>query len=140
MSSTAFDKWIERGILGLVLAILVFAPLATGAVRTIDFLVVQGLTAAVLLLWLARLWLTPRPQLLWPPACWAVLLFTGYTIARYFHADLEYVARFEVVRILIYALLFFVIVNHLHRPEQTRILTLTLILLATGISIYAICQ
>ena len=44
------DNWCERGILGLVLAILVFGPLATGAVRTPDFLVIQALTSGVLLL------------------------------------------------------------------------------------------
>ena len=61
------DRWCERGILGLVLAILVYGPLALGAVRVQEFLVVQTLTLGVLLLWLARLWLNPRPKLLLPP-------------------------------------------------------------------------
>jgi hypothetical protein len=42
------DGWCERTILGLVLAILVFAPLAMGAVDAWAFLVVQGLTIAVM--------------------------------------------------------------------------------------------
>src|SRR5437870_1484244 len=70
------DKWCERGILGLVLGILMFGPLATGAVRTPDFLVIQGLTVGVILLWGLRLWLSPRPRFLWPPICWAVVAFT----------------------------------------------------------------
>ena len=55
MNRELLDKWCEKGILGLVLAILVYGPLATGAVRTADFLVLQGLTMGVMLLWL--LWL-----------------------------------------------------------------------------------
>jgi O-antigen ligase len=136
----ALDRWCERVILGLILAILVFAPLAYGAVDTVPFLVVQGLTAGVLLLWIARLWLKPRPQFLWPPVCWAVLAFTFYAIARYFTADIEYVARQELLRVLVYAFLFFAILNNLHRQEFTQITILTVVFLAMAISGYAIFQ
>ena len=50
MNREALDKFCERGILGLVLAILVFGPLAMGAVDAPAFLVVQGLTIGVMLL------------------------------------------------------------------------------------------
>ena len=140
MNRETLDRWCERGILGLVLAILVFGPLATGAVRTRSFLIVQGLTIGVLLLWLARLWLSPRPRLLWPPVCWAVLAFALYAIGRYLTADIEYVARQELIRILIYAFLFFAILNNLYRQETTQIITCTLLLLAVGIAFYAVYQ
>src|SRR5690349_10639410 len=117
MNRQVLDRWCERGILGLVLAILVFGPLATGAVRTLEFLILQELTIGVVLLWGLRLWLGERPQLLWPPICWAVLAFTIYAIIRYCTADIEYVARLELMRILIYAFLFLAIINNLHRQE-----------------------
>ena len=60
MSRETAEKWCERGILGLVLAILVYGPLATGAVRTVDFLVIQGLTMGVLVLWGLRLSIEPE--------------------------------------------------------------------------------
>src|SRR5258706_5096669 len=120
MNRQALDKWCERGFLGLVLAILVFGPLATGAVREQDFLVLQGLTLGVMLLWGARLWLNPRPRLLWPPICWAVVAFALYAVVRYFTADLEYVARLETARVLVYAFLFLAIVNNLHRQESVQ--------------------
>src|SRR5262245_30446982 len=113
MNRDSLDKWCERGILGLVLVILIFGPLAIGAVETSYFLVIQGLTLATLLLWGVRLWLSPRPQLLFPPVCWGVLAFTGYAIVRYLTSDLEYIARQEVIRVVLYAFLFFVIVNNL---------------------------
>jgi O-antigen ligase len=140
MNREILDKWCERGILALVLGILVFGPLAMGAVDTLEFLVLQGLTMGVMLLWGARLWLNPRPQLLWPPICWAVVAFAVYAIIRYLTADIEYVARLEMVRVLIYAFLFFAILNNLHRQEPAQLISFTLVFLAMGISFYAIYQ
>jgi O-antigen ligase len=140
MSREVLDRWCERGILGLVLVILVYGPLALGAVRVQEFLVVQALTLGVLLLWLARLWLNPRPKLLWPPISWAVVAFVAYAVVRYLTCDIEYVGRKELLRILVYAGLFFAILNNLHRQETTQIISFTLIFVAMGISLYAFYQ
>jgi O-antigen ligase len=140
MNRESLDTWCERGILGLVLAILIFGPLATGAVRTPDFLVLQGLTMGVMFLWGFRLWLKPRPQLLCPPICWAVIAFTIYAIIRYATSDLEYVARGEMVQVLMYAFLFLAILNNLYRQEHAQTIALVLIFLAMGIAAYAIYQ
>jgi hypothetical protein len=140
MNREALDKFFERGILALVLGILVFAPLAFGAVDAWAFLVVQGLTLAVMLLWALRIWINPKPKLLWPPLGWVVLAFAIYAIARYLTADLEYVARQEMIQVLIYAFLFFAIVNNLYRQEFSRVISFTLVFLAMGISGYAVFQ
>lgn len=140
MNRETLDQWCERGILALVLGILVFSPLAFGAARLQEFLLVQSLTVGVLGLWLARLWLNARPKLLWPPICWAVLAFVGYAIGRYLTCDVEYVGRQELLRILVYAALFFAILNNLHRQESTQIISFTLIFLAMAISFYAVYQ
>jgi len=50
MNRETLDRWCERGILALVLVILVLGPLATGAVRPREFLIIQGLTLGVLVL------------------------------------------------------------------------------------------
>ncbi len=134
------DNLCERSILGLVLGILVFAPLALGAVDAWAFLVVQGMTIAVLLVWALRLWINPKPKLLWPPLCWAVLAFAIYAVARYFTADIEYVARQEMIQVVMYAFLFFAIVNNLYRQEFSQVICFTLVFLAMGISGYAVYQ
>jgi O-antigen ligase len=134
------DVWCERTILGLVLTILVFAPLAMGAVDAWAFLVVQGLTIAVMLVWALRLWLSPKPQLLWPPISWVVLAFAVYAGARYLTADIEYVARLEMIQVVVYAFLFFGIVNNLYRQESVQMVSYTIIFLAVGISSYAVAQ
>lgn len=140
MFRETLDQWCERGILALVLVLLVFSPLAFGAARLQDMLLVQALTAGAALLWLARLWLNDRPKILFPPLSWVVLAFTAYAVGRYLTSDVEYVARQEWLRVLTYAVLFFLIVNNLHRQETTQIISFTWLGLATAISFYAIFQ
>jgi O-antigen ligase len=152
MNRESADKFCERGILALVLAILIFTPLAFGgrtqppAGSQLDFLlvapfnIVQWLTLGVMALWAARLWLMPRPKLLWPPVCWLVVAFALYAIARYLTAEIEYVARAEMIQVVIYAFLFLAIVNNLHRQESAQLITLTLVFLAMAIAFYAIYQ
>jgi O-antigen ligase len=140
MNRERVERWCERGILGLVLAILVFGPLALGGVRGFEFGIIEGLTAAVMLLWAVRLAVSPRSKLLWPPLCWAVLAFALYALGRYFTADIEYVARQELLRVLVYTFLFFAVLNNLHGQESVRLISLTLIFLAMLISFYAVFQ
>jgi O-antigen ligase len=140
MDRDKLDNWCEKGILALVLAILVIGPLALGAADVWQFLLLQGLTSVVVLLWGVRLWVSPRPQLLWPPICWAVLAFVAYAIVRYLQSDIEYVARLELIKIVTYAFLFFVILNNLHRQESMQIVTFTLLFLGMAISAYAVFQ
>lgn len=140
MNRETLDRWCERGILGLVLGILVFGPLAMGAVDTPEFLVIQGLTVAVMLVWALRLWISPKPQLLWSPLGWVVLAFAACAIGRYLTADIEYVARLEMIQVLMYAFVFFAVVNNLYRQESVQIISFTLIFLAMGISCYAVYQ
>jgi len=42
MNRDVLDRWCERGILALVLAILVFGPLALGGVRAFEFSIIEA--------------------------------------------------------------------------------------------------
>jgi len=139
-TSRNLDWWCERGILALVLAILVFAPLAFGAVYGVAFLVVQVLVMGVAALWLVRLWGGHKPKLLWPPLTWAVVAFVLYAVGRYFTADVEYVARQELIRILVYAFVFLAVVSNVYDQEATELVTYTLIVVAALASSYAVTQ
>ena len=140
MNRETLDRWCERSILSLVLGILVFGPLAMGAVGALQFVIIQELTVAVMLAWALRLWISPKPRLLWPPLGWVVLAFAALAIGRYLTADIEYVARLEMIQVLMYAFLFFAIVNNLYRQESAQIISFTLIFLAMGISCFAVYQ
>jgi O-antigen ligase len=134
------DWWCERGILVLVLAAMVFAPLAFGAVYTWTLLVLQGLAIGVALLWLVRLWGGYKPKLLWPPLAWAVLAFVLYAVARYLTSDIEYFARLELIRILLYAFFFLAVISHLYNQDAAEAVTYTLTAVAAVASSYAVAQ
>lgn len=140
MTRKQLDQSCEKGIIALVVGIVVFGPLATGAVRPIDFLVIQALTALALILWILRFWLNKNHRLLFPPICWAMLAFVGLAWFRYQGADLEYVARQEFLKILVYASIFLLVVNNLHKQETTQLVALLLLALASLLSLYAIYQ
>jgi O-antigen ligase len=137
------DSWCEKGILGLVLAILVYSPLAFGAVPQVGFdyfILVECLTVVILAVWLLRFCINPKHRVLWPPICWGVLAFTAYAVARYLTAEVEFLARQEMIKVLVYAALFFAVLNNLHKQETTQIVGLALIYLAMVISLYAVFQ
>src|SRR5258708_19970870 len=100
MDRLKLDGWCEKGIVGLVLAILIFSPLATGCVRPQDFVVVQWLTLGVLFLWLCRFWLNPKHRLLCPPVCWPVLPFMIYGVIPYCFRHFDSLPRHQVIIVL----------------------------------------
>ncbi len=119
-----------------------FSVLAFGAVHAWAYLTVQAVAAVVFGLWAVRLGLkaAKRPKMLMPPLAWAVLAFAGYAIARYFTADIEYIARLEIVLVLVYAAIFFTVVNNLREQESAEWVSWTLITLGTLVSFYAVGQ
>ena len=140
MDAERWDDWLERAILGLVAGALGFAMLAFGGVRIQEFLIVEGLVAASAFLWLVRMWTVRSHRLLWPPACWGVLAFAGWSIWRAWAADVQYVAWSEVFRILTYTTLFFVVLNNLHRQSTAQYLTWFMVGLATLLCFYGAWQ
>ncbi len=137
MDRETLDKWCERGILWVVIACLVYGPLAFGGVRAGDFAYLQGAVALAIVFWGLRLWLSPSYRLQWLPACWFVLGFMAWAGVRYLQADVEYVARLECLRILVYGWLFFLVLNNLHRQESTLTLLSAALVIGTAISLYA---
>ena len=140
VSRKKLDWWCERGILLLVLGMLVFAPLAFGAVDMWAWLVLQAAGGAVFVLWAARLWLGRRGKILWPPLAWVALAFMVYAVVRYFTADIEYVARLELLQILFFILLFFCVITNLRGQDEIEAVSGTLISVGTFTACYAIVQ
>jgi O-antigen ligase len=69
-----------------------------------------------------------------------VLAFTIYAVIRYLYSDIEYIARQELIHVILYALLFFAILNNLNGQEEVQIICVTLVILAMFISFYALYQ
>jgi O-antigen ligase len=136
----SIDLFCERGILGTVLAMLVFGPLATGATKTSQFLVLLGLGVVLIAFWVVRIWVRQQYRFLFPPFGWVVLAFTGYAIWRYTWVDIEYGARLELLQIILYAVLFFAVLDNLTRAESIQFLLFALIALAMLNAFYAVFQ
>lgn len=131
------EGWLARGVLSLVLALLVAAPLAFGGVGPWQFLVVQTLATAALGGWAVLLLVQRKVEWLWPRICWVVLAFAIYTTGLYLAADIERVARLEWLRVLVYAGVFFLSVNVLHPQARVVAVVSTLIGVAVLESAYA---
>ena len=141
MDRKALDNLCEKGILLLILSALIFSALATGAVRTMEFAIVQGLTAAAAILWILRIWIYPkRKRLLFPPVAWAALSFLVYGIYHYINADVEYTARQEMLRLVVYILIFLVVMNNLLKSDYVQLILYALVFTGTLISIYGLIQ
>jgi O-antigen ligase len=140
MDRERLDRWLELGILGVVALALVFGPVALGGVRPQEFVVLQGLVALGLVLWGARLWVARSFHLQWTPACWFGLAFLVYALVRYWQAEVEYVARLEVIRVLVYGWFFFLVLNNLHRQENLQILAAVTLTVGTLLALYALYQ
>ena len=140
MTRAGLDRLCERAILLLVGTILIFGPLATGAVRPGDFLVLQGLMALALVFWAGRLWLRPRYRMLMPPVAWGVLAGLFYAALICSRAELAYVARQEWCRLLVYGGLFFIILNNLYPQKTIRLLVCLLVIVAMAIAAYGLFQ
>ena len=140
MDREKLDSWCEKGVLGFVLAILVYSPLAFGAVRPQEFVVIQWMTLGILGIWAVRFLINPKHRLLWPPVCWPVLAFVAYAVWRYLAADVEFVARQEFIRVLVYAVIFFAVINNLHGQDTTHIVGFAVVFLAMAMALYAIYQ
>jgi O-antigen ligase len=134
------DTWCERIILGLVVGVVGWSALATGAVRPQDFIIVQWLTVLILVVWAVRFAINPKHRLLWPWVCWPVLAFMGYAVIRYLAADVEYVARQEMIRVLIYGFLFLAALHNLYHQDATHLSAFILLGVAAVIGMYAVTQ
>lgn len=140
MNKEDWDDRCNRGIFGLVLAMLVFTPLAFGGVGPWEFLVVQALAAGVAVLWAVRLWLNDKPRFLCPPLVWAVLAFALYGAVRHHYCDVEYAARIELIQVVVCTVVFLAVLNNLYHQDMMQTICYTLIAVAMAGSSYAVGQ
>ena len=121
------DAFCQRAIFATILFILVWAPLGLGSTGSVAFLVIQAATAIALALWAVRWWVQRPFRLCWSPVCWAVLAFLLYALPRCQMVYLQYVGRQQLVRVVVYVALFFLVLHNLNRKESAAIVAMTLI-------------
>lgn len=139
MNRHRVDELCARGIAGLVILLFAFGPLAMGAVRDEELALMGGLASLMAVLWLVRIWADPDYRLAWPPMAWGVVAFVVYACIRYPMAPIEYSARADFYRVLIYSLLFFVIINNT-RHRTINLIAYVIVGVGVFMSLYGIYQ
>ena len=140
MDRDRIETWCQKGMLAVVVVAMWFAAIAFGGVDLWARVVLQWLMVLGLVFFSVRLAVARKPRLVMPPAFWAATLFMVYAAGRYWYADVEYVARQELIRVAICYLVFSFVVTTLHGQRSVRFLIYALIALATLESVYAIYQ
>jgi O-antigen ligase/Flp pilus assembly protein TadD len=140
MDLERLSRILLMALVVLTAGLLAYGALATGAVRSFDFLVLQLLAAVLAAGFALYLALNPSARLLWPPVCWGVVGFVAWGALRYAQADVEFVARKELVRICVYGLMFLLVLNLGCQRGVGKRLTWFLVGLGTLIAIYGIVQ
>ena len=136
----AAGRGCQWGTLACLLALLVWSPLAYGAVAAGQLQITTLLALCAVACWLVGCWLEPRRPVIWTPFCWVSLLLLALAAAGYLNADLEYVARHEVWRIGVYLLVFWLALQVGSRSETAQTLALVLIGVGFLVASYGIYQ
>ena len=131
---------LEWGIVAILGVMLCLGPLLFGGVYTAGFLLLTSLCVLASVLWLVLIVSGKRYRLLWPPVCWLVLVFMCYALWRYRFVQVSYAGEYEIMRLLLYGLLFFLAVNFLHGQETTQMLSLLLVFVGMLVASYALFQ
>ena len=140
MERSRADRWSDWAITGLLYAIAVTGPLLMGGLREQDFFWIELLTVCAGVLAIFRLVVVRDIRMFAPAILWCALAFTIYAVVRYATADLEYVARKELIWVLTYLLIFYLALNHLNEPRRVLIFFGILLVVAMGMCLFALRQ
>lgn len=134
------DNLCEKAITGLVLAAIALAAIFFGGARNSEFALAAGVIGAAALIWLLRFWVNPSHRFLLHPAVWPVLGFVGYAAWRTAQAEVPYVARQELLLVLVAAAAFLLALHNLHGQDTTQGVAHVLAGLGCVLAGYAIIQ
>lgn len=130
----------QHGIFLLVLSILIFSPLAFGAVRPWaqgPILLAVGLAAV---LWIVRILAVREIPAVFSPLGAPVLVLGTYVIVRYGLSEVEPVARQEALLGLGVVLFFFLMLNHVRHRWHITVLMWVWTALGAVLALYGIFQ
>jgi O-antigen ligase len=137
-SNALLDNVLFYGVFGLLL----FAPLAFGAVETWSISVVQAATGAFFALWAVRQVATGELEIIGNPLFIPILVFGGLTLGQLASGRTAY--RFDTssaaMQYWAYSLLCFLVVQCLRRTAQIRILAWIVSSYGFAVAMFALLQ
>ncbi len=132
------EQWGERGVFYLLCLMLISAPLALGAVRPWSRDPLEWLTMAALLCWAARVAAATKTAWIRTPLDWPLLGGAVYVVARYAASPVEWISRQEMLLVLMYVSVYFLVTQHFFRRRRQNALLWVLVAVAVGITAYGL--
>jgi O-antigen ligase/tetratricopeptide (TPR) repeat protein len=119
---------------GFILFLLIFAPLAHGAVEVWSITVLQAASIIVLIWWLFLMVYRGRVRIIRTPIDMVVLAFLSIAILSMFTSVYPYASRIQLYRIITYTGIFYIVINTLYN-RRPRLLMWGLVLFGGGFAI-----
>ncbi len=132
------EVFCERAAFYLLCLLLLFAPLAFGAVRPWSRDPMHLVMMLALLCWAARVAVAGRIAWVRTPLDVPMAVGLVYVVARYATSPVEWESRQEMLVVLMYGAAYFVATQHLVRRLRLSILLWLLVAVAFVICVYAI--
>src|SRR5882724_4193804 len=139
-SQSSLGHVCQTAVVTLCALILVFAPLAFGAVRFWalgPILIVIGLAGV---LWIVRILSTREIPVVFSALGPPVIALAAYGVIRYGLSEIEPIARGAMMQTLGAALLFFVVLNNLRHRWHVTVFAWVLVGTGTLVAVYALWQ
>ncbi|MBI5686965.1 MAG: O-antigen ligase family protein [Verrucomicrobia bacterium] len=126
----------ERVVFYTLCLMLVFAALALGAMEPWACDILELLTLVALLGWAARAAVAGKMTWIRTPLDLPLAAGVVYVVARYAFSPVEWISRQEMLQVLMYASVYFLVTQHFSRRQRQNALLWVLVATAAGITAY----
>ncbi len=126
----------ERVVFYTLCLMLVFAVLALGAIQPWACDILELLTLVALLGWAARVAVAGKLAWIRTPLDLPLAIGVAYVVARYAFSPVEWISRQEMLQVLMYAAVYFLVTQHFARRQRQNVLLWILMAIAVGITAY----
>lgn len=134
------DEILEQVGILLLLGTIGLATFFFGGVRATEFFWVTILVATAAAVWLIRLWTGGAKKLLLPPVLLPILGFLAYAFWRATRVDVPHVAWEEILWLVTYVLMFWLVVQSLHSQDGMGWTVHLLVGFGILLSLYSLMQ
>ena len=126
----------ERVVFYTLCLMLVFAVLALGAIQPWACDILELLTLVALLGWAARVVVAGKLAWIRTPLDLPLAIGVTYVVTRYAVSPVEWISRQEMLLVLMYASVYFLVTQHFARRQRQNALLWVLMAIAVGITAY----
>ncbi|MCX6910854.1 MAG: O-antigen ligase family protein [Verrucomicrobia bacterium] len=132
------ERYSDSAVFCILCLMLVFAALALGAIHPWSRATLGLLTLVALLCWAARVAVAGKLMWIRTPLDLPLAVGAAYVVALYAVSPVEWISRQEMLLVLTYASVYFLVTQHCFRSQRQHVLLWLLMTLAVGITAYGI--